>query len=38
MITVMDTSSLLAKLHLAQSAAQKLTLGSIAEIHVPGIR
>lgn len=36
-ITVMDTSSLLAKLHLAQSAAQKLKLGSIAEIQVPGI-
>lgn len=35
-ITVMDTSSLLAKLHLAQAAAQKLTLGHKAEVHVPG--
>ena len=36
-ITVMDTSSLLAKLHLAQSAAQKLKLGGGAEIQVAGI-
>ncbi len=35
-ITVMDTSSLLAKLHLAQTTAQKLKLGGTAEIHVPG--
>lgn len=36
-ITVMDTSSLLAKLHLAQATAQKLTLGHKAEVHVPGM-
>ncbi len=36
-ITVMDTSSLLAKLHVAQATAQKLHLGDAAEIHVPGI-
>ena len=36
-ITVMDTSSLLAKLHLAQSNAQKLELGHQAEIRVPGM-
>jgi HlyD family secretion protein len=36
-ITVMDTSSLLAKVHLAQSSAQKLQLGHRAEITVPGI-
>ncbi len=36
LVTVMDTSSLLAKLHLAQSAAQRLTLGEPAQILVPG--
>lgn len=36
-VTVMDTSSLLAKLHLAQSVAQKLKLGNVAEVHVAGI-
>jgi HlyD family secretion protein len=36
-ITVMDTSSLLAKLHLAQSAAQKLKLGGVAKVQVAGI-
>lgn len=36
-ITVMDTSSLLAKLHLAQAATQKLTIGDKAEVHVPGM-
>lgn len=36
-ITVMDTSSLLAKLHLAQATAQKLQLGGSAELHVPGV-
>jgi multidrug efflux pump subunit AcrA (membrane-fusion protein) len=36
-ITVMDTSSLLAKLHVAQATAQQLTLGHEAEIHVPGL-
>jgi HlyD family secretion protein len=37
MITVMDTSSLLAKLHLAQASAQKLKLGGKAEINIPGV-
>ncbi len=36
-ITVMDTSSLLAKLHLAQAAAQRLSVGHKADVHVPGI-
>ena len=36
-ITVMDTSSLLAKLHLSQASAQKLALGGQAEITIPGI-
>lgn len=37
-ITVMDTSSLLAKLHLAQATAQKLALGHKADVHVPGLQ
>lgn len=37
LMTVMDTSSLLAKLHLAQATAQKLSLGRTAEVHVPGV-
>jgi HlyD family secretion protein len=36
-ITVMDTSSLLAKLHLAQASAQKLRLGYPAKVTVPGM-
>ena len=36
-ITVMDTSSLLAKLHLAQASAQKLRLGHPAKVTVPGM-
>lgn len=36
-ITVMDTSSLLAKLHIAQSSAQKLKVGASAQIFIPGI-
>ncbi len=36
-ITVMDTSSLLAKLHLAQASAQKLKLGNPARVTVPGM-
>ena len=36
-ITVADTSSLLAKLHLAQASAQKLSLGLPANITVPGV-
>lgn len=37
LITVMDTSSLLAKTHLAQSLAQQLKLGDSAAVSVPGI-
>jgi HlyD family secretion protein len=33
----MDTSAMLAKLHLAQSAAQKLKLGGFAEVRVAGL-
>lgn len=36
-ITVMDTSSLLAKLHISQAAAQKLKVGGSAEIDIPGM-
>jgi HlyD family secretion protein len=36
-ITVMDTSSLLAKLHIAQGAAQQLKTGGSAELTVPGV-
>lgn len=36
-ITVMDTSSLLAKVHIAQQAAQQLKAGGTAEITIPGI-
>ena len=36
-LTIMDTSSLLAKLHLAQASAQKLTLGHAARVTVPGV-
>ena len=36
-ITVMDTSVLLAKLHLAQATTQKLTVGHKAEVSVPGV-
>lgn len=36
-VTVMDTSSLLAKLHIAQAAAQKLRVGGSAELQVPGM-
>jgi multidrug efflux pump subunit AcrA (membrane-fusion protein) len=36
-ITVMDTSSLLAKLHLSQALAQKLRLNGAAKIAVPGL-
>jgi multidrug efflux pump subunit AcrA (membrane-fusion protein) len=37
LITVMDTSSLLAKVHLTQSQAQQLKVGDQASITVPGI-
>lgn len=36
MVTVMDTSALLAKVHIAQSAAQKLKTGGSAELTIPG--
>ena len=36
-ITVMDTSSLLAKTHLAQSLAQRMKLGDPAQVLVPGV-
>ena len=36
-ITVMDTSSLLAKLHLAQASAQKLKVGHPAKLTMPGV-
>jgi len=35
-ITIMDTTSLLAKLHVSQAAAQQLALGGIAELTIPG--
>ena len=38
LITVMDTSSLIAKTHLAQSIAQQLRLGRPAKMTVPGIQ
>ena len=37
LITVMDTSSLLAKAHIAQSLVQQMKVGDDAEIQVPGI-
>jgi len=37
LITVMDTSALLAKVHLAQTVAQRLSLGDEASIIVPGV-
>jgi len=37
LITVMDTSSLLAKAHIAQSLAQQIKLGDEATITVPGL-
>lgn len=36
-ITVMDTSALLAKLHISQTQAQRLVLGAEAKISVPGV-
>ncbi len=36
-ITVMDTSALLAKLHIAQLQAQRLSLGAPATIIIPGV-
>jgi HlyD family secretion protein len=37
LITVMDTSALIAKLHVAQLLAQRLTVGAAGTISVPGI-
>ncbi len=37
LITVMETHTLLAKLHIAESQAQQLHLGGDAEITVPGV-
>ena len=36
LITVMDTSSLLAKVHLSQTVAQRLKVGDTASIVIPG--
>ena len=36
-LTVMDTSTLIAKLHIAQAVAQQLEIGAEAELTVPGI-
>jgi HlyD family secretion protein len=35
-LTVMDTSALIAKLHIAQNAAQQLSLGAPATLIIPG--
>jgi HlyD family secretion protein len=37
LLTVMDTSALLAKLHIAQLQAQQLTVGAPAALTVPGV-
>lgn len=37
LVTVMDTSSLLAKVHLSQMAAQRLKVGDDASVQVPGV-
>jgi RND family efflux transporter MFP subunit len=37
LITVMDTSSLLAKAHIAQSLAQRMKLGDAASVTIPGL-
>ncbi|MGO8709100.1 MAG: efflux RND transporter periplasmic adaptor subunit [Terracidiphilus sp.] len=37
LITVMDTSVLLAKTHIAHSLAQQLKIGDSAAVHVPGL-
>jgi multidrug efflux pump subunit AcrA (membrane-fusion protein) len=36
-VTVMDTSFMIAKLHIAQSLAQQLKIGSAATLTVPGV-
>ena len=37
LLTVMDTSALLAKVHISQLLAQRLQLGDVASITVPGV-
>lgn len=37
LLTVMDTSALIAKLHIAQSQAQQLAIGAAATLTVPGV-
>ncbi|HLY42329.1 MAG TPA: efflux RND transporter periplasmic adaptor subunit [Terracidiphilus sp.] len=37
LITVMDTSSLVAKAHIAQSLAQQMKIGDTASVSVPGL-
>ncbi|HUA91944.1 MAG TPA: efflux RND transporter periplasmic adaptor subunit [Terracidiphilus sp.] len=37
LITVMETSTLIAKAHIGQSLAQQLKVGSAAQVHVPGL-
>lgn len=37
LITVMETTTLLAKAHIAQSLAQEMKVGDDAKVHVPGI-
>ena len=37
LVTVMDTSELLAKIHLSQIVAQRLKLGDIASVVIPGV-
>ncbi len=37
LLTVMDTSSLLAKTHLAQSVVQEMKVGDEAQVQVPGV-
>lgn len=37
LITVMDTSALLAKVHLAQMVAQRLRVGDTAQMEIPGV-
>lgn len=37
LLTVMDTSALIAKLHIAQRQAQQLAVGALATLSVPGV-
>jgi multidrug efflux pump subunit AcrA (membrane-fusion protein) len=37
LITVMDTTSLIAKLHLSQAVTQRMKVGDKAEVNVPGM-